>query len=83
MLFYITQNYLKQVMDMNVFNKKMKKVKPKITIVSIGTVDECECCNTEFTSGVCAYLIDKEHFINLCDLCLTKFERKEKLNKLK
>lgn len=60
----------------------MKQVKPKIRIVSIGTVDECECCNTQFLQGVCAYLIDKEIFIYLCKNCLQKFERKDKLNSL-
>lgn len=53
----------------------MKIVKPKVKVAGIGTIDECECCNKNFTTGFACWLIDKVISINLCDDCLNnKFE---------
>jgi hypothetical protein len=49
---------------------KIREVKPKIIIAGTGSVDECECCNETFLSGAACFLVDKEIFINLCDICI-------------
>ena len=56
----------------------MKIIKPKVKVLSKGTVDDCECCNKEFQAGLCCFLVDKDMFIDLCYVCLDdKFEEVE------
>jgi len=49
------------------------KDKPKITIASYGTVDECEHCHKEYTTGICAWIIESWKSINLCLECLNEY----------
>ena len=46
----------------------MKKI--KVIIAGIGSIDKCDCCGVEYTSGVCCWIIDKLESIELCDDCL-------------
>lgn len=51
----------------------MKTKKIKIAISSLGTVDKCSHCGTEFTNGVCAWKIDNWESLELCNTCLKNF----------
>jgi hypothetical protein len=48
----------------------IREVKPKIFISSIGSIDECECCNEKHMFGATCHLVDKDIFIDLCNNCI-------------
>ncbi len=51
----------------------INSAKIKVTVAGIGTVDKCDHCETEFTSGVACWEIDEWKSLDLCHICLDKY----------
>jgi hypothetical protein len=51
----------------------INSAKIKVTVAGIGTVDKCDHCETEFTTGAACWKVDKWKSLNLCHICLKKY----------
>lgn len=61
-------------MDMCYTNGDINNIKIKVKIASIGTVDMCDHCKTEYTKGVACWTEDPDMVsLDLCNICLDKY----------
>ncbi len=47
--------------------------KIKVSVAGIGTIDKCDHCYIEFTTGVACWKVDEWKSLNLCHICLCKY----------
>lgn len=56
----------------------INSAKIKVRIAGTGTIDKCDHCGTEFTTGVACWKVDEWKSLDLCHICLKKYYDKSK-----